>query len=184
MNKVKWEIVSKGDFGPIKIGMSKAEINAILGDDVAHLKAVPPIILQDIYGSKNVEIRYFERNGTKEAVCIYVNYPFKVLYKEKDLMRMSFEDAKSHLELNGIRIEHIVRGKYMWADACLSAGIGIYTSSTASRHLNFVYMFEDGYFETENAFWEEYKETPSRLKTGNPTIDALLGKVYTTSGKD
>jgi hypothetical protein len=184
MNKVKWEIVSKGDFGPIKIGMSKAEINAILGDDVTHLKAVPPIILQDFYGSRNVEIRYLERNGTKEAVCIYVNYPFKVLYKEKDLMRMSFEDVKSHLNLNGIQIKHIERSKYMWVDACLSAGIGINSSSAASRHLSSVYMFEDGYFEAFNAYWEEYKETLGRLETGNPAIDALLGKLYTTSRKD
>jgi hypothetical protein len=158
MNKVNWEIISKGDFGPIKLGMTKPEINAILGDDVFHRNMIPHLGLAgDNYGRKNAIIHYCIRNGVKEAVYIEVNYPFKVLYAGKDLMRMSLADAKLHCEKNGTRIENIEARPGLWFEVCLSKGIGIYSSSASNRHLNSVFMFSDGYYERCDEYWRGYK---------------------------
>jgi hypothetical protein len=158
MNKVNWEIVSKGDFGPIKLGMTKPEINAILGDDVFHRNMIPHFGLAgDNYGRKNVIIHYCIRNGVKEAVYIEVGYPFKVVYMEKDLMRMSLPDAKLNCEKNGILVESVEIRPGSWRELCLSEGIGLNSSSASSRHLNSVFMFSDGYFETRDEYWQGYK---------------------------
>jgi hypothetical protein len=164
MNKVNWEIVSKGDFGPIKLGMTKAEVNSILGNDVYHGKTtIYPGIFEDTYGRKNVIIHYCIRNEVKEAVYIEVGYPFKVLYAGKDLMRMSLTDAKLHCKENGILVESVEIRPGSWRELCLSEGIGLNSSSTSSRHLNSVFMFEDGYFETCNTYLQEFKKELTRM---------------------
>jgi hypothetical protein len=163
MNKVKWEITDPGDFGPIRIGMTKTEINAILGDVTALRNHPYPGMAQDIYGKKNVIIDYFEQNEDMRAAFITVSYPFKVIYSGEDIMRMSLTAAKTLLEKNGLRIEKTEVRPQFWADICLPGCLGLNATSETSNHLYLVFMFASDYYEKTEVLLQEYKKNLPQL---------------------
>jgi hypothetical protein len=52
MNKVEWEIIDRGNFGSIKLGMTKLEINTILGEAFTRTNTPYTGMVRDAYGKK------------------------------------------------------------------------------------------------------------------------------------
>jgi hypothetical protein len=162
MNKVEWEIIDHGDFGSIKLGMTKLEINTILGEAFTRTNTPYTGMVRDIYGKKNVIIDYFEQNSEFRASYIEVSYPIKVRFLGEDLMRMPFSSAKELLKKNGIVIEKIETRPLLWQNVCLLKGLGLNSANETSNHLFSIYMFEDCYYERTEKLWQEYKKDISQ----------------------
>jgi hypothetical protein len=150
-----WKIASRYDFGAIRLGMTKADVNANVGNDVFFRRVSRyPGLSADHYGRKQVIVTYDEDLRT---ICIEVTYPHKVSYLGVDLLREPVAAIRTLFEGKGLRLEEDGRGLL-----CNTEGILLNLSQNNDNRVFSVCLFEEGHWQRLEAKRREYATELSR----------------------